>query len=1207
MAVTVTATPTGGAGNLLRVLVLTGATAAGGASVGPAGSTGGSTSLTPNGSNSYVVWSGDNEGSNGAYSAISNNAILDNVATTGGTRMGTGNYTGTVTAGTPITVGATAASSPATESVYEILASGGVTPTLDASSPAVVSHTSGTTACTTASFSPPAGAVIVAICTGGGFVTSWAVTDTGGGYTWTKRIDNGNGQVIYTATVPASGANVNLTTPNLALAAPLLTPGASANVNLTTPNLALAAPLVTPAGGSAGVNVNLTTPNLALAAPVLAPTAGASIALTTPNLSLNAPVLTLPGGFPTKALGVGVELNLSGNAWTDISSFVKLDSAAGVTITRGRADGSQTVNPSSAGMTWSNLDGRFSPRNPLGPYYGQLGRNTPVRVSIPAQTNYLRIAADATSYISAPDSVGLSPTGSVEFQLDLKLTSYVPCVLASKDDALTQRSWSIRLNGDGTIGFYAFNSGSASSLVTSTAPLPLGRIALKVTLNTSTGTVTFFTAPTIGGAWTQLGKAVTGSATSLFDSTTAVILGYNAAITALGSGFGGPTGSIFAFKFLNGIGGTVVASPDFTLSTPGASSLTDAQGNVWTLNGTAEFSARNYRFHGECAALPQTWDRDDIWTPVSTAGVLRRINQNNDNLQSPIYRGLTQITGATAPVAYWPAEDASGSTQIAAAIGGQPMNVNGPIQFAANSDFICSQPLPVVNNSSWSASVPPYPSGGNAVIFRFLMEVPAAGETDGVRIARIHCSGTVRTFTLFYHTGGKLEVIGYDQNGNQLFDSGSVSFNVNGTQLRVSMELLNSGGNVAWSLRTLAPAAGSTTATSGLVSGSVGNAKKVMISPDYALTGTVIGQVSVQSTWDDLTLLSAQLNAFQGETAATRFARLCGEEGINCRIYGNPVNSVMMGAQSVDNLANLLQECESTDNGMTFEPLDTLGLGYRTSGALCAQSAAVALDYSLDQLSPPLSPTDDDQYTQNDITVTEPDGTSARAVLNDGSAMSISDPPVGVGSYISTASINSYLPAALNNVANWLLHLGTVNEERYPEVMVDLAATSMQSLFWPVMGVGVGDMLTVGNVPYFLPPDGIKAIVWGDTEVLGDYVCNVTWQTQPESPYEVLVAGSGSTSDCRADTSGSTLHASLTSGATSFQVDTANGNMIWTTTAGDFPFDIIVGGERMTVTNITGTSSPQTFTVTRAVNGVAKSHNAGESVSIFQPCYAALA
>jgi hypothetical protein len=77
-------------------------------------------------------------------------------------------------------------------------------------------------------------------------------------------------------------------------------------------------------------------------------------------------------------------------------------------------------------------------------------------------------------------------------------------------------------------------------------------------------------------------------------------------------------------------------------------------------------------------------------------------------------------------------------------------------------------------------------------------------------------------------------------------------------------------------------------------------------------------------------------------------------------------------------------------------------------------------------------------------------------------------------------------------------------------------------------------------------------------------------------------------------------------------VATAAGYPLWTTNAADFPFDIqahplgaLGRGERITVTDITGTTSPQTFTVTRSVNGVVMSHDEGEVIALFYtPVYA---
>ena len=1232
MAITVTFTGSGGFGSggtnadpKLRVLLFSNQNATPIGGTGDRANTQYSAPVTIAATGSFVVGSMLGPSAT-SFAALANTTILDNIQdATNNQRHGSFISTALTSSTGSQTFGSSATwSTDGLTVAAEIKNNGSTLTRQSGSEPAVVSSTTAN-AVTTASFTPTAGWIVVALvdglCTGG------SVTDSSG-MTWTSAVQDGTDGYaeIFYAVVPASGANVNLTTPNLALAAPLLTPGGGGTVALTAPNLQLDAPLVTPAASGTNKSVALTTPNVALAAPLVAPAGGKVVALTTPNVALAAPVVTPKGGgtvalttpnlnlrapsvappasagtFPDSPLGVMVELNANG--WQDISPYVAHDSDTAITITSGRADGSQTVNPSTAAMKWSNQDARFSPRNPIGPYYGSLGKNTPVRVSIPSAANYLRFADDTTSFASTPDSVGLSITGSIEIQIDLDLQNYTPTMLLSKSAGGSNNSWNLSLQASGKLRFEWSVTGSNAFAGATSIPVPVGRMAWKITLDATTATTTFYTAPTIAGPWTQFGASGTfGAATSIHDSTAPVAIG---GVNAWSPECAGMVGRVYAVNILSGIGGTAKASPDFTLSTPGAGTLTDAQGNVWTLNGTAEFSGRDYKFHGECAALPQDWSRDEIWTPVSAAGVLRRINQNNSALDSPMKRGYMQLD--TPPIAYWPAEDGANSTQIAAAIGGQPMKVNGTATFASNSDFLCSAPIPVLNASSWSATVPQY-SGGTDIVYRFLMEVPLAGETDGDRIARIHTSGTVRTFTLFYKTGGSLQALGYDASGTQLFDSGVQAFAVNGEKLRVSMELRTSGGNVAWSFVTVQPGASGGLFATGTVAGTVGHATQVYINPNGALNDTAIGHISVENVWASLFALGPQLNAFQGEAAGDRFARLCTEENLNYRIYGPSSLSRIMGAQPIDLLSNILQECEDADQGMMFEPLDIVGLGYRTSGTLCAQDPAVSLDYSLDHLSPPLSPTDDDQYTQNDITATRPAGSSARQFLDDGSSMSISNPPVGVGSYTSQITVNVNADSMLNDNAGWLLHLGTVDEERYPEMKVDLAATSpaIVALFDPVLATRLGDLVSVDNLPPFLPPNGINALVWGSTLVLGDYVCNVTWQTQPASPYDVLIAGSGAVSDCRADTSGSTLHASATSAATSITVDTQAGSVLWTTVSADWPFDILVGGERMTVTHISGTSNPQTFTVTRHVNGVVKSHSSGEAVSLFDPYYYAL-
>ena len=172
MAMTVTATMAGAAANqhiYLQVEVLTGAVEAGGASTAGIGASGGSSaggSLTPNASNSLPCFaiSADNPGV-GSFTALSNNTIWASNVDADDWLYGMGRYTGTVTSGTPVTFGGSCTSSDYTTwACYEVKPSGGSTPTVDASSPALASATgAGIKTVTSASFTPPAGSVLVAM------------------------------------------------------------------------------------------------------------------------------------------------------------------------------------------------------------------------------------------------------------------------------------------------------------------------------------------------------------------------------------------------------------------------------------------------------------------------------------------------------------------------------------------------------------------------------------------------------------------------------------------------------------------------------------------------------------------------------------------------------------------------------------------------------------------------------------------------------------------------------------------------------------------------------------------------------------------------------------------------------------------------------------------------------------------------------------
>lgn len=920
-----------------------------------------------------------------------------------------------------------------------------------------------------------------------------------------------------------------------------------------------------------------------------------------------------PVPFPQAVLDVEAELMVGG--WQDITPFVyQRDGSEKISITRGRPDESTQATPSSSSFQLNNRGGRFSTRNPLGPYYGQLGRNTPIRFSVPEGGTYLRMEDNdndaSVTKVVTPGSAALNVT-SLDVRVDCWLSNWQPCVLAAKyTTSGNQRSWAVTLSDTGRPQLWWSVDGTFATLAvfTAGAPLPLGRLSLRVTLDTAGQLVTFYTGPAggaSGSTWAQLGDSFATASTGIFASTAELGVARAGGVSQDNSAYFSPNGKFYELVVMNGIAGAVVADPVFSSQTAGAPSFADTQGNTWTLNGAAEISDRKYRGHFELSSLPTKWDESgtDVWTPVTAGGLLRRLAQGNGVVDSPMKRAVLSQPGTLAPVAYWPAEDLPGSASIASAIGGTPMAIAGTPDFASDSSFACSAAIAQWSSSGWYGAIPAYTNNG-AMVCRFLMHSTSA-PPDKTRICRVLCSGTIQEFTLIYDTGGALTLTGWDSQGSNLFTLGPLAFGVDNELLWVSMELQQVGSKVQYSMTTLQPGATSGLTSSGLLSAtSVGNARQVQVNPN-ATGGTVgMGHISVQGDWVSLFSLSQPLNAWIGEAAGDRFARLCAENGIACRIVGAPAVSGAMGAMSIDTLPNLLQACEDTDRGQVFEPRTALGLGYRTYASLCSQAPAVTIDYSLAQLTG-LVPTEDDQLTRNDVTATRDNGSSFTSVLGDGSPMSVSPPPVGVGDYAYSQSVNCQADSQLGDIAGWIRHVGTVNEERFPGVSLNLARAAVAGIYNALQDADIGDFIEIVSTPPWLPPGPLKMLLFGaQPEEFGGFVYAVNWNCVPESPFETALFDDAVYG--RLDTSGSSLHTAIGAADTSMMVDTAAGDVLWTTRAADFPFDVMMGGEQITVTAVTGASSPQAFTVTRSVNGVVKAHGAGEDIRLAFPMILAL-
>ncbi|QIP87641.1 hypothetical protein GLX30_30480 [Streptomyces sp. Tu 2975] len=915
--------------------------------------------------------------------------------------------------------------------------------------------------------------------------------------------------------------------------------------------------------------------------------------------------------FPETILPITVELDINGT-WTNVSSDVYERDE--IRIRRGRSAETEAIVPSACNFTLNNAHGKYSPKNPRSPYYGAIGRNTPVRVSVDAGSSYLMLPGASGDSATTPDAAALDITGDLDIRVDFTSGALqdVNVVNELAGKYLTtgdQRSWYLTTSN----GFIVFRWSSTGTLatsidVTSTEGFPIprsNRIALRVTHDVDNGaggsTTTFYTSDSIDGTWIQLGDPVINSGvTTVFSSTANLEIGSLAAVG------GQPLdGQVHAFQLRNGIAGSVVANPDFAAQAAGVTSFADSAGRTWTVNGGASISNRKIRFLGEVSSWPVRWGTggDDVYVEVEAAGILRRLGQGAAPLKSTLRR---TIPNESTLLAYWPFEDEEGSTRVASAMAGGP-SLNGQgLDFAADSALAGSSPLAKFESDSGATRALFFGSVPDSAVPAPQWSVEFAFNADSLETAyqdfiRVGTTGTVDSWTVGMSSTG-FRILGqFDGAAAGLYSVTDTWANISGTapvgdwyrcelyirQFHASIEIY-----LRWKQGDTVVMDFFTTRSDSIVGRVTGIGAPVGGS-QADMDGISIGHVAVFSNTQ--TIFNEADLGFTGETAGFRMKRLCSEEEVSFFLHGNTNQEVFVGPQRPARFLDLLQEAADADHGILYEERDQTALAFQDRRRLYNQTPDLTLDYAgSDGLVVPLEPVDDDRYLRNDVMVQRQGGSSARAVQETG-PLSVQAPPDGVGIYSEQTTLTLYNDDQLPQHASWLLHMGTWDETRYPTVTVLLQ--NAVHLIDDVARVDIGSRLDITNPPTWLPPDTIELMAQGYTEILHQYRWELSFATSPAGPYRTAVVGAAAS---RIDTGGSELAAGVTSSATALSVTTTSGPL-WTTNGAHVPFDITVGGERMTVTAISGASSPQAFTVTRSVNSITKSHSAGAAVQLFAP------
>jgi hypothetical protein len=914
--------------------------------------------------------------------------------------------------------------------------------------------------------------------------------------------------------------------------------------------------------------------------------------------------------YPGTPLPLEVGLQLAG-VWTDaVTTGQGVLERHPVAVRAGRSNWAGQVDPSRATFLLRDQDGRWSPDNQAGPYWPNLKRNIPCRVGVGFGSTYLEASGQAgKTTVSTPNAAGLSFGTShdvrIEFRLDAEPQSSSAPQLNLANKLVTGPGagwfWRFYRNPAGmlVVSWVWFDSGNVQRSATteqtgSVVPYwtAYQRVTFRTTWDPSTGTTTFYYGTGgVGGSFTQIGSPVVTGATSMATNTAAVVVGGDAVFGATPL-----QGQIYNFQLRNGIGGTVVANPVFEGATLGAATVTDGIGNVWTPGTGGRITNLRWRFYGEVASLPVRWDLSgqDVTAPIEAAGILRRLRQGAQPLDSALRRATVRSSGL---VEYWPCEE-TGDTVPAfgAAVGQAPMTViaGGFPKTGGFKGFVASKGLPELGLTVWEAKVDSYPIADWQL--RWLMAIPATLTGTGVSFLRIQTSDML--WELQWQTNGDLKVRAYRGNTN-VYDSGFIGFNATGALIRAHFHVKTNGSNVDWQLQTQTPGgvSGGITITNA-VAGSPGVVGLIRFNPEQNMGATAVGHITLNNViTDPATDLATALNAYQGEAAARRVQRLCVEEGIPSRIKGDPDDTELMGPQTPAPLVDLLQQCADADGGILSEARESAAVGFRSRVSMQSQTP-VAYDYAAGHLAGTIDVDRDDQRFANDITVTATTGTTGRAQLNDGTALSVSQPPTGAGRYATTFDANCS-PGRVNDLAGWRLRISAVDEPRISKAAFNTnqpAIIASSTLTESILTLAIGDAITIANLPGMVLGSIIpRQLVQGTSETIGMFSHQVELNTSPASPWDTRLYDA---TDCRYDTAGSTLVSGVSAGATSLSVATSLGPL-WTTVGGDLPFDVSVGGVRVTVTAISGAASPQTVTV----SAVSRALAAGATIQLADATY----
>lgn len=658
---------------------------------------------------------------------------------------------------------------------------------------------------------------------------------------------------------------------------------------------------------------------------------------------------------------LAVEMKL-GDTWVDITADVRTPGQK-IAISRGRKNEGNKTDPSKCSLLLNNRHGKYSPRNPSSPYYGRIGRNTPLRVRVgeapvapspDLADTFTRTVADGwgtsdsgavwttvaedTGTISVDGSVGVhehtslggaanlavsTPLSLADFDLRFSFRVDTTPVGEADEGHIVQPRWR---SSDTSFadGYYCFIEVGASAGRPDGGLALLSQIAARVPDGPNVAASDLVNAPGVvvrPGDWVNVRLRVNGPHSYVrfwmegeeepevwhnqgWDDTylDAGLLGLMTATDAVGTAM--PT----TFEF-----------DDLSVSSV-------AEEDIAT------------RFVGEVSEWPLRWDLsgNDVWIPLHAAGIMRRLDQG----AAPLGSAMSYMIPTYLPLGYWPLEEGlRGDVYAASGLeGGEPARVQG-LDFGENDLLLGSRPLPEVAGATERGHIltPPVDMAdtgtweASQMIYVAEDDYPEA-ETE---VMRVSSTGTAAEWQILLHNTSDyaIRLRAFDADGatlvnTSIFSVSGVSIPLIDTWRQLRLTVRDDGSDVAWRLDWL----NGSGAWWGWGDSFTGDAGKVLaFTTDFGdeATGIAIGHLSLWGHPGTAAYYRDSIAfAHDGDYARNRLARIAVQAGVPVTVIGRA--QTLLGPQPFDaSFLDICRETAAADGGILYEARDRLGLIYR--------------------------------------------------------------------------------------------------------------------------------------------------------------------------------------------------------------------------------------------------------------------------------------